>query len=166
MHASEYVNWTTFNATGINPDGWFVQEKTIDTGFWADFAGNKPDEWSVCATENQCGTALERRYATWIKPCDIDGLAAVGVDLLRMPTNYATWIEVPSSRLYHGNQLECLKNITDHAITKYVMHVVLDIHSLPGGVNGLDIGERVGAWDWFHNQTALDHSLATVDRVL
>lgn len=89
-HASEHVNWTTFNANGINLGGWFVQEKAIDTGFWADFAGNKPDEWSVCATDNQCGTALERRYATWIKPCDIEGLAAVGLNLLRIPTNYAT----------------------------------------------------------------------------
>ncbi|KAL1584382.1 hypothetical protein WHR41_06278 [Cladosporium halotolerans] len=115
---------------------------------------------------NQCGTALERRYATWIKPCDIDGLAAVGIDLLRIPTNYATWVERPGSQLYHGNQLEYLKNVTDYAITKYGMHVVLDIHSLPGGVNGLDIGERVGAWSWFHNQTAFEYSLATIDRVL
>jgi aryl-phospho-beta-D-glucosidase BglC (GH1 family) len=162
----DFVDWTSFNATGVNLGGWFVQEKTIDTGFWADFAGNKSDEWSVCAADkNTCGKALERRYGTWITTCDIDGLAAAGITLLRIPTNYATWIEVPGSQLYHGNQLEHLKKITTYAVEKHGMHIILDLHSLPGGLNGLDIGERVGGRDWFHNQTALDASLATVDRV-
>jgi aryl-phospho-beta-D-glucosidase BglC (GH1 family) len=165
--SAEFVDWTSFNATGVNLGGWFVQEKTIDTGFWADFAGNKSDEWSVCVADKYtCSIALERRYATWITTCDIDGLAAAGITLLRIPTNYATWIEVPASQLYHGNQLEYLKKITTYAVDKYGMHVVLDLHSLPGGLNGLDIGERVGGRDWFHNQTALDTSLAAVDAVL
>jgi aryl-phospho-beta-D-glucosidase BglC (GH1 family) len=162
-----YVDWSTFNATGVNLGGWMVQELTIDTGFWADFAGNKTDEWTVCtANKTTCGKALERRYATWIKPCDIDRLAAAGINLLRIPTNYATWIEVPGSQLYHGNQIEYLRKITTHAVEKHGMHVVLDLHSLPGGLNGLDIGERVGAREWFHNTTALSYSLAAVDRVL
>jgi aryl-phospho-beta-D-glucosidase BglC (GH1 family) len=162
-----YVDWSTFNATGVNLGGWMVQELTIDTGFWADFAGNKTDEWTVCAANKiTCGKALERRYAAWITTCDIDRLAAAGITLLRIPTNYATWIQVPGSQLYHGNQLEYLEKITTHAVEKHGMHVVLDLHSLPGGLNGLDIGERVGARQWFHNTTALDYSLAAVDRVL
>lgn len=165
-HGVKYVDWTSFNATGVNLGGWFVQELTIDTGFWADFAGNKSDEWSVCAANKACGTALERRYTTWITTCDIDTLAAAGITLLRIPTNYATWIEVPASQLHHGSQLEHLEKITSYAIQKHGMHIVLDLHSLPGGLNGLDIGERVGGRDWFHNQTALDYSLAAVDRVL
>jgi aryl-phospho-beta-D-glucosidase BglC (GH1 family) len=166
-HNANYVDWKSFNATGVNLGGWFVQELTIDTGFWADFAGNKSDEWSVCAADkNTCGIALERRYATWITTCDIDRLAAAGITLLRIPTNYATWIEVPGSQLYHGNQLEYLKKITTYAVEEHGLQIVLDLHSLPGGLNGLDIGERVGGRDWFHNQTALDYSLATVDRVL
>jgi hypothetical protein len=166
-HMPKYVDWSTFNATGVNLGGWMVQELTIDTGFWADFAGNQTDEWTVCAAnKTTCGKALERRYATWITTCDIDRLAAAGITLLRIPTNYATWIEVPGSQLYHGNQLEYLKKITAHAVEKHGMHVVLDLHSLPGGLNGLDIGERVGARQWFHNTTALDYSLAAVDRVL
>jgi aryl-phospho-beta-D-glucosidase BglC (GH1 family) len=137
----ESVDWTSFNATGVNLGGWFVQEKTVDTGFWADFAGDKSDEWGVWTADKTCRTALERRYATWIATCDIDHLAAAGVTLLRIPTNYATWIEVPGSQLYHGNQLEYLKKTTTHSIAKYGMHVILDLHSLPGGLNGLDIGE-------------------------
>jgi aryl-phospho-beta-D-glucosidase BglC (GH1 family) len=166
-HSPKYVDWPTFNATGVNLGGWMVQELTIDTGFWADFAGNKTDEWTVCAADRTtCGKALERRYATWITTCDIDRLAEAGINLLRIPTNYATWIEVPGSQLYHGNQLEHLEKITTHAVENHGMHIVLDLHSLPGGLNGLDIGERVGARQWFHNETALSYSLATVDRVL
>jgi hypothetical protein len=145
-----------------------VQELTIDTRFWADFAGNQPDEWTVCeADKNKCSVALELRYATWITTCDIDRLAEAGITLLRIPTNYATWIQVPGSQIYHGNQLDYLEKITAHAVEKHGMHVVLDLHSLPGGLNGLDIGERVGAHQWFHNQTRLSPTPSQpFDRVL
>lgn len=67
-----------------------------------------------------------------------------GIDTLRIPTTYAAWVVVPSSQLYHGNQQTYLKTITDYAIQTYGMRVILGLHSLPGGVNSLDIGEALG----------------------
>lgn len=46
------------------------------------------------------------------------------------------------------------------------MHVIIDLHSLPGGVNDLDISETFGHTFWFNNQTNLDYSYAAVDAVL
>lgn len=46
------------------------------------------------------------------------------------------------------------------------MHVIIDVHSLPGGLNGLDIGEALGHWGWFYNDTAWSHSMDVVDRVV
>ena len=46
------------------------------------------------------------------------------------------------------------------------MHIVLDTHSLPGGTNGLDIGEASGHTSWWHNATNLAYSYATIDAVL
>jgi hypothetical protein len=43
-----YVNWTTFNATGVNLGGWLLQEEAIDPVFWAQYGGNTTDEWGLC----------------------------------------------------------------------------------------------------------------------
>lgn len=50
----------------------------------------------------------------------------------------------PSSAIAHAAvrpcQVDKLKTISEYAISKYGMHVIIGLHSLPGGVNGLDIG--------------------------
>lgn len=88
------------------------------------------------------------------------------MNLLRIPTTYAAWIDLPGSGLYSGNQTKWLRQISEYAITQYDMHIMVDVHSLPGGVNGLDIGEKEGNWGWFYNETAWEHSLRVVDHVL
>ncbi|KAK1150280.1 hypothetical protein N8T08_000182 [Aspergillus melleus] len=165
--SSGYVDWRNFKADGVNLGGWLVQESTIDTPWWGKYSLGEDDEWGICKRlGSQCAPLLEHRYATFITEADIDKLASVGVEVIRIPTTYAAWIKLPGSLLYSGNQLTYIKKISDYAIETYGMHVVLDLHSLPGGVNGLDIGEAVGHWDWFHNETALDYSLQTVDAVV
>jgi aryl-phospho-beta-D-glucosidase BglC (GH1 family) len=164
---SPYLDWKSFNATGVNLGGWLVQESTIDTTWWATYSGGAPDEWGLCAhLGSQCGSTLERRYATWITTSDIDTLASAGVNVLRIPTTYAAWIKVPGSQLYSGNQVSFLKNIATYAINKYGMHIIIDLHSLPGGVNGMPFGEAEGHYGWFNNATALDYSLQAVDAVI
>ena len=46
------------------------------------------------------------------------------------------------------------------------MHVTVDIHSLPGGLNGFPFGEASGHYGWFNNQTALEYSLKAVDAAI
>lgn len=162
-----YVNWTTFSATGVNLGGWLVQESTIDTAWWAKYSGGASDEWGLCAYQgSQCGAVLTQRYATWIVPADIDKLAKAGVTILRIPTTYAAWVKVPGSQLYSGTQQSFLKTIATYAITKYNMHIVIDIHSLPGGVNGMPFGEASGHFGWFNNATALSYSYQAVEAVI
>ncbi|KAL4890518.1 glycoside hydrolase superfamily [Aspergillus ambiguus] len=164
---TEYLNWTTFDAVGVNLGGWLHQESTIDTTWWAQYSGGAPDEWGMCANlGSQCGPVLERRYATWITPSDIDKLAAAGVNVLRIPTTYAAWVKVPGSPLYQGNQLSFLSSISSYAINKHGMHIIVDLHSLPGGVNGMGLGEAEGHYGWFNNQTALKYSLKAVDAAI
>ncbi|KAN0104815.1 glycoside hydrolase family 5 protein [Hyaloscypha variabilis] len=164
---SSYVNWTTFKASGVNLGGWLEQESTIDTAFWAEYGGNATDEWGLCVhLGSQCGSVLERRYATFITPSDIDILAAAGVTILRIPTTYAAWVKVPGSQLYSGNQVSFLQTIATYAITKYDMHVIIDVHSLPGGVNGMAFGEATGHYGWFNNATALAYSYEAIEAVI
>ncbi|KAJ5811433.1 hypothetical protein N7474_007734 [Penicillium riverlandense] len=165
--STQYLNWKTFNGTGVNLGGWLEQESTIDTAWWANYSGGAADEWGLCANlGSQCGPVLERRYATWITTADIDTLATAGINTLRIPTTYAAWVKVPGSRLYSGGQKSFLNTIASYAINKYGMHIIIDIHSLPGGVNGMPFGEAQGHYGWFNNATALKYSLQAVDAVI
>lgn len=142
--AADYVNWRTFDVTGVNLGGWLVEEPAIDTTWWSTYSGGAQDEWTLCANLGaDCGPVLEQRYMTYITTKDIDKLASAGIRLLRIPTIYAAWIKVPGSQLYSGNQTAILMQIASYAIDRYGMHIVLDIHSLPGGVNGLTTGEAM-----------------------
>jgi aryl-phospho-beta-D-glucosidase BglC (GH1 family) len=162
-----YVDWKTYKGNGVNLGGWLLQESFIDSAFWKEYAGDAPDEWTMCQNlGSRCGSVLERRYATYITPQDIDQLATVGVNVLRIPIHYAAWVKVPGSQLYSGNQVSHLDRIARYAATKYQMHSIIDIHSLPGGVNGMGLGEKDGNWNWFNNATALDYSLQAVSAAL
>ncbi|KAF7674870.1 glycoside hydrolase [Alternaria burnsii] len=125
-----------------------------------------PKKLSLTQIGSKCGPVLERHYAPFITPTDIDKLATAGVNILRIPTTYAAWIKVPGSNFYSGNQAQFFKNIASYAIAKHGIHIILDIHSLPGGVNGMGFGEGEGRFGWFNNVTNLDYSLRAVDAAL
>jgi len=59
-----------------------------------------------------------------------------------------------------------MKDLATYAIEKYGMHIVLDLHALPGGVNWLEIGEAHGHGDWFYNEQNLELSYQAVGAVL
>ena len=183
-----FSGWNTYKANGVNLGEWrrtgtpsetqteYSLAITTPLGSWLEVEQSNtpgiipaqyPDEWTYCATEGKavCGPVLERHYSTWYTTADIDKFAAYGINTLRIPTHYAVWLEVPGSQLYTGNQKQHLKTITDYAIRKG-MHVVIGLHSLPGGVNWLDIGEAFTHLDWWYNATNLDYSLQTIDKVL
>ena len=164
---TSYLNWSTFEARGVNLGGWLHQEAVIDPVFWSEHGGDAFDEWDLCSgLGSACGPVLEQRYATYITTEDIDALAATGINLLRIPTGYSAWVEVPGDHHYTGRQVEHLRAISDYSIARHGMHVIVDIHSHPGGVNGMGLGGREGGYAWFHNETALEYSYHAVDAAI
>lgn len=168
VNGGKFIDWKTFKANGANLGGWLEKERTHDPIWWESVGGgDAPDEWTLCQVLGaQCGPILEARYASFLNTTTIDQLASVGVNTLRIPTTYAAWVSVPGSALYHGKQQSYLRTITNYAITKYNMHIIVGLHSLPGGVNSLDIGEALMHKDWFYNATNLDYSYQAIDGVL
>ncbi|KAJ4346650.1 uncharacterized protein N0V89_010581 [Didymosphaeria variabile] len=167
-NGGNFINWKTFKANGVNLGGWLEKEKTHDPIWWDQVGGSAaPDEWNLCLTlGSNCGPIFEARYASFLNTTTIDKLASVGVNTLRIPTTYAAWVNVPGSALYHGRQQAYLKTIVQYAVEKYGMHIIIGLHSLPGGVNNLDIGEALGHDAWFYNATNLEYSFQAIDAVL
>ena len=167
ISGKNFINWKTYKSNGANLGGWLEKEKTHDPVWWDQYAPNANDEWTFCQTlGSKCGSVLEARYTSFLNTSTIDKLASVGVNTLRIPTTYAAWVKVPGSQLYTGTQQAHLRTITNYAITKYNMHIIIGLHSLPGGVNSLDIGEALGHDGWFQNATNLHYSFVAVDAML
>ncbi|KAG9527081.1 glycoside hydrolase, partial [Aureobasidium melanogenum] len=167
--AGEYTDWTTFVSNGVNLGNWLEIEESNDQYFWDAHVNGTAvqDEWTFCEVlGDECGPVLEQHYSTYVTTDTIDKLASVGVNFLRIPTTYAAWVVVPGSELYHGDQQTYLRTICEYAIGKHGMRVVVGLHSLPGGVNGLDIGEALGHDAWFFNQTNLDYSYTAISAIL
>ncbi|KAF4495115.1 glycoside hydrolase [Fusarium agapanthi] len=153
--SGKFIIWKTYKANGINLGAWLAKEKTHDPVWWNSLgtkAAATIDEWGLCqALGKQCGPMLEKRYESFLNTSTIDTLSKVGV---------------PGSAFYHGRQQDHLQNITQYAIERYNMHIIIGIHSLSGGVNNLDIGEAFGHDGWFYNSTNLAWSFNAFDKVL
>lgn len=163
----QYVNWTTYDGNGVNIGCWLELEYSCYEDWWASLGTTATDEWDLCEQlGDDCPTVMKAHYASFINTTSIDKVAAVGVNTLRIPTTYAAWVDVPGSQFYHGDQTTYLQTITDYAIETYGMHIVVGLHSLPGGVNTLDIGEAYGHDAWFQNSTNLAYSLQAIDAML
>ena len=161
-----FASWKTFKANGVNLGGWMELENSITPEIF-EANGNPPDEWTLCGNlGDKCGPLMERHYATYFTKQNIDLYAQYGINTLRVPTTYQAWINVPGSQLYHGNQQKYLRDVLDYAVGRYGMKIVLGLHSLPGGINSLDIGEALFHKGWFNNATNLDYSFQAVTNVL
>ncbi|KAF5585848.1 glycoside hydrolase [Fusarium subglutinans] len=160
--SGKFINWKTYKANGVNLGAWLAKEKTHDPVWWNSLgtkAAATIDEWGLCqALGKQCGPILEKRYESFLNTSTIN--------TLRITTTYAAWVKVPGSAFYHGRQQDHLRKITQYAIERYNMHIIIGLHSLPGGVNNLDIGEAFGHDGWFYNSTNLAWSFKAVDKVL
>ncbi|CAO1633763.1 unnamed protein product [Parajaminaea phylloscopi] len=159
-------SWATFKGNGVNLGGWMELEAGQQPAVFA-LAPGSPDEWTLCKNlGDRCGPVLEEHYKTWYTKADIDRLAKYGINILRVPTTYQAWVDVPGSELYHGNQQQYLADLLDYAAGVHNMKIIIGLHSLPGGVNSLDIGEAFGHNGWFFNATNFDYSMAAVNNTL
>ncbi|KEQ70029.1 glycoside hydrolase family 5 protein [Aureobasidium namibiae CBS 147.97] len=167
VNGGAFINWKSFKANGVTLSGWLVQDKSLDLDWWNKYGSDCNDEWSLTAKLGaKAGAVLEARYSSYITTSYIDSLAAAGINLLRIPTHYSAWVSVPGSGLYSGNQQAHLKTICDYAIQRHGMHIVIGLDSLPGGVNGLSSGERIGATGWFNSAENLSYSFKAIDAIL
>ena len=63
---------------------------------------------------------------------------------------------------YHtGSQLLAFSNIAQYAISRG-MHVIVDLHGLPGGQNGLDNQGKTNQLEWWHSEANFDASIKMV----
>jgi aryl-phospho-beta-D-glucosidase BglC (GH1 family) len=162
-----FPGWRNYKSNGVNLGGWLLLEFNIDPNFFRTNAPNAIDEDSFCKElgNKACGALLEKRFNEYITTKDIDMFASYGVNTLRIPIGY--WAYMPAQadvNYYTGGQLAAMHRIAQYAITKHNMHIVVDLHALPGGQNGLDNQGKTGQLTWWNNQTNFDLSIEMVKK--
>jgi aryl-phospho-beta-D-glucosidase BglC (GH1 family) len=162
-----FPGWRNYKSNGVNLGGWLLLEYNIDPDFFRTNAPSAIDEDSFCKDlgKSKCGPLLEKRFTDYITTKDIDNFASFGVNTLRIPVGY--WAYMPAmagDNYYTGGQLAAMKRIAQYAIAKHNMHIVVDLHGLPGGQNGLDNQGKTGQLTWWNNQTNFDLSIEMVKK--
>ena len=85
------------------------------------------------------------------------------MNTLRIPIGYwAYMLAMSGDNYYSGGQLAVMKRIAQYAITKNNMNIVVDLHGLPGGKNGLDNQGNTCQLTWWNNQTNTNLSIEMV----
>ncbi|KAK5715661.1 hypothetical protein LTR17_016730 [Elasticomyces elasticus] len=163
---AKFAGWKDFKANGVNLGGWLSLEKGIDPAFFNDNGASEAiDEDSFCAVlgKNECGRLLEQRYASYFTEKDVDIFASYGVNTLRVPVGY--WAFMPAiagDNYYTGGQLSAFSALAKYAVNKG-MHIIVDLHGLPGGQNGLDNQGKTGQLEWWNSTTHYTETLKLVD---
>ena len=162
-----FPGWRNYKSNGVNLGGWLLLEYNIEPNYFRTNAPNAIDEDSFCKElgKKACGALLEKRFNEYITTKDIDMFASYGVNTLRIPIGY--WAYMPAMadvNYYTGGQLAAMHRIAQYAITKHNMHIVVDLHALPGGQNGLDNQGKTGQLTWWNNQTNFDLSIDMVKK--
>lgn len=162
------INADNFQYRGVALGGWLLLEPYITPSLFLAFnatanttEGDIPiDEYRYCeklgTTEAQ--ERLGSHWDTWITEEDFVNISSVGLNMVRIPVGYWSFIKYPDDPYVKGAQ-----DYLDDAIgwaKKYDLKVWIDLHGVPGSQNGFDnSGYRdIGFPGWQNESSYIEHS--------
>lgn len=153
-------NWTdTKNKVyGANIGGWLVLERWMYEDWMVDVGG--PDAWDEWTFSEKLGDratdALQKHYDTWFTEDDMEWLHRLGVNMVRIPIGFWSFIPTQGDEPYkNASQLDRLSKAL-HWAHKRKMYVLVDLHGLPGSQNGdQSSGRNMSAIDSFSNDDVI-----------
>lgn len=119
---------------GVNLGGWLVYEGWI-TADGAGFGSGKGwvDEWTMAQTYDQNRDYINAYWRGWVTEQDFSEIAAAGLNTVRIPVGFWTFIPTKAPEPYRGQveTWQSLKNAFGWA-KKYNLRIMLDMHAVPG----------------------------------
>lgn len=172
-------NWTSTNnkVYGANIGGWLLLERWMYEDWMVNVGG--PDAWDEWTFSEKLGDkahdVLQQHYDTWFTEDDMEWLHRLGVNMVRIPIGFWSFIPTEGDEPYKNvSQLDQLSKALYWA-HKRKMYVLVDLHGLPGSQNGdQSSGRNMSAIDSFskddvipwYNQTNQKRSHHLVDVAL
>ncbi|KAI9919183.1 hypothetical protein PsorP6_011341 [Peronosclerospora sorghi] len=149
-HVQYDIRTGKVKARGVNLGSWLVAEHwmTNTSNIWQQAPDPNQGEYSAIAHANDpdlVRARFEHHHATFITEKDIAEIAAVGMNLVRVPVGY--WIvgfdhDDPSRKaewkVYSKRSLKYLDRLVMKWAQKYNLAVLLSVHAAKGSQNGQD----------------------------
>ncbi|CEH11837.1 GLUCAN 1,3-BETA-GLUCOSIDASE I/II-RELATED [Ceraceosorus bombacis] len=133
---------------GVNLGAWFVLESWQNPSLFLtqDIRSMQlNDEWSwMNAKGSKAQEDLVEHYRTFMNQSDFEAIQRAGLSTVRIPVPFWTFVPTVKPEPYLASRQR--KALRDALIwsKQYGLDVVLDLHTVPGSVNGLDNGGRLG----------------------
>ncbi|KKY18799.1 putative glucanbeta-glucosidase [Phaeomoniella chlamydospora] len=130
---------------GVNIGNWLILEKWMDeTNLFVDAFSDAVDQWtfdSIAGAEE----ALQKHWATWFTESDMEAIAAIGMNAIRIPIGY--WAFNNTGTPFIKGADVFLERAIIWART-YGLKVLIDCHGSPGSQNGFTSSGHEGTVEW------------------
>jgi len=148
---NNYGTGSVVNLHGTNLGGWLLGEN------WMSPLGGT-DEWTVRGTLNSrlgastTESILAGYQDTWIQASDLDNIKNLGLNLVRVPIYWENMMNRDGSMKSDAVSFRKLDWLVSEASNRGI-YVLLDLHGVPGNMNGWHSGGREGANELWTNPT-------------
>ncbi|KAK0216153.1 exo-beta-1,3-glucanase [Armillaria fumosa] len=157
---SPVFNYGEDEVRGVNLGGWLVLEPWITPSLFENTGiSSIVDEWTFCEHQDTdtAGNALTEHWDTWITESDFIGIAAAGLNHVRIPIGYWAF-NVTEDEPYVQGQVSYLQKALGWAAA-HGLQVIIDLHGVPGSQNGFDnSGRRLPYPGWHSNHSNIVRS--------
>lgn len=143
---------------GVNLGGWLLLERGPSYPLFESCNSDAHDEYTLCKTLREAGElnkVLDQHRNTFITENDIEKIANIGLNSIRVPFGY--WLIIDDDTFYKGYGLYYYIDRLIVWCKKFGIKILLDLHGNPGGESGgCPCGKIDKDWDfykWDRNST-------------
>jgi len=151
FYCPEAIDAAKAKIRGVNLGGWLVLEPWITPSLFKQFdpRDNVVDEWRFTEVlgKSEARKQLEHHWDTWLTEDHIRELADSGINHVRIPFGYWTFGDIRVGEPWVDGELPYLERAIEWC-SKHGVHVLLDLHGVPGSQNGFDNSGKRGAVMW------------------
>ena len=144
---------------GVNLGGWLVLEKWICDDVFAGTNAEDDGELADCLPAKELEKRLKQHRDTFIQESDIETIAGFGLNMLRLPIPHTLFGDEK-----HSPCDEYVDRLFDWA-SRFGLKIILDLHTVPGGQNGLDNSGVTGLCTWHKDQKKVEKVLALLEQI-
>ncbi|MFR7592060.1 MAG: glycoside hydrolase family 5 protein [Longibaculum sp.] len=143
---------------GVNLGGWLVLEKWICDDVFTGTIAEDEDELYKCLPINEIEKRLKEHREKFIQEKDIAKIASYGMNLVRLPIPYTVFGNYEK----RSGCIEYVDKLFSWAL-KYHLKVLLDLHTVPGGQNGLDNSGTTGLCTWHKDEEKVNEVIDLIE---
>lgn len=144
---------------GVNLGNWLVLEKWMNPSLFAGVSGEDENDF-YNSLKDRAWERIKQHRDHWITEKDFESMAGHGCTLVRIPVPYTIFGDFS----HRSGCIEYLDQAFDWA-EKWGLKILVDLHTVPGGQNGLDNGGICGLCTWHQNQESVDLTLQILEKI-